>query len=478
LADEARSRDADQPLFRDNDPELLETELPALHRASIIWHRYTQYFPDDPLSNLSSGIREALYRRSKWNYGDYASALILMCDALTRAAQPVEVKILTTNYDDRLEQLATDGGLIPAGQDSTAFVPVYLQAADTPAVGERDGSPGREVQIVYLHGKIDSKGGPHEGKLIFSELDYLQHGRAVVDFLVKEFANSPVLILGSSLEDNPLLEALAKTKDSEKAGQGRWAIYPRAAAPRKLDVYRVTAPETLPDPLVHLANRAQQFGLELIVPDFFSQATQFLREVARARALMDKNESYAFAETGTDYDTRLSDWWREWFIADDAERQSAQASCSQNLHLALDKVRTITGDLDERLKIELWVRWGPDHRSLLLWASSTGTWPDYAIARRVSIEADSKHAAARAFATGEVLLDKIPAENDRWDRYFAVPIRPAGVIDSQVLGVIALAPASSSSSGQTTKISTSQPAILGQIGRYLRAVGRDLLRPQ
>ena len=95
---------------------------------------------------------------------------------------------------------------------------------------------------------------------------------------------------------------------------------------------------------------------------------------------------------------------------------------------------------DETLKLEMWIRWDPDHgRQLWLWASSTGSWPAMDSVRRAEIEADSRHVSVQAYCLGRPEIYRAADRNDRWRPYLCVPIRVGGRGEELPVGVISMA---------------------------------------
>lgn len=456
----------------EDDRHRLSQSLQPLELASLIWHNYKKQFTvgdNDPIGVLADNIAALIYRQNQWKLGDYVRATMILCDTLVRGG--THVRILTTNYDYYLEMAAERESQIIDG--TGALFSSTWALSDIPADAPRktldESSPdnSRRVSITHLHGVIlpQNYRVTERIPLVFSEKHYHLHQEDTVRTITNAIRDKPVLILGSSLTDPPLLQALAQT-----SGQ-RWSIYPRAAARPSLEPYRVDFPNTSNDLMERLADRAKEFDVELITPDFFCQAAQFLREVSHAKNLISNGSCYA-TSSPTTHDARLKLWWDCWAIQNLPDLEKAQAAHSLRLHEVLGEVKLATGDPDERMKIDLWVRWKPMGRNLQLWASSTGTWPDHTIARRVPIEATSNYAAVEAFSQGHVLLRQTQGRSDRWNRYLAIPIRQDAVVDSQVVGVITLATANNN---QNTKLSDSEPAVLLAVSLLLRGLGREML---
>lgn len=466
----------------------LSDVLPPLQQASIVWHHYRRSFgATHALGQLQESIAQQIYRTNQWRSGDYSAATVLMCSALRSAG--ANVTVVTTNYDNYLEQ-ASDILRIEHGEDKISRLrSIVAEPFTEPVADDKEGASAQTVlsvgsdyedleqseeyvPVIHVHGVLE----PREiitisTGIVFSEADYENSQEDVAQEIEAEFHDSAVLILGSGLDDPPLLRALARTVDGVAP---RWAVYPRAAMPRLLKPYETENPGSAEDIARQFTARAEEFGLELIVPDFYSQASQFVREVAHAAVLSAGGRMYRVG-SGTDYDRRLTDWWNAWEATNlEPGRRIAQQHAHTRLANELPLLRLVINALDDRVKLELWVRWRPstDNRHLQLWASSTGTWPDTHSARRVPIQEDSPYAAVEAFTRGQVLLSKTLGRSDRWERYFAVPIRTKGPFTSQVVGVLTLAV---SNDGNQTQVSEKHPEVLEALGRRMVSLGRELL---
>lgn len=452
----------------------LGEQLPVLHQASLIWEHYSKQHDDNALSQLQDKISTLIYRKNQWRSGEYSASLILMCDVLIRSG--VDVSIYTTNYDTYLEDvpLRLQGSDTPVLSPVVGLTPVDVLTDDDDTDDVLDDALplGPAIEVTHLHGVIGPRGQiqTYQTPPVFSEIDYHLSQNATVRRLTQGFSGTSVLILGSGLDDPPLLRALAETRGKTK---DRWAIFPRAAA-RKLEPYDLEKVPSSDDIMTEVEKRMAQFNVKLVMPDFFTQASQFVREVAYARQCMDSGSEYQVRPSS--YDSRLAAWWESWVALTGASsRASRQRTDHRKLMKAVDSLRKYTGDPDERLKVEAWLRWKPGElRHLQLWASSTGTWPDNRSARRVPIEEGSDYAAVQAFVAGQVLLSETAGRSHRWERYLAVPIRLHGGLDSPVVGVVTLATANV---GGASKFRENQPAVLEYAVRYLRTVGRDLFNP-
>lgn len=446
----------------------LAGKIPPAQQASILMEFYTSKYGRQALNRLLIDIEALIYRGQQWRSGEYSKALTLLSDALLRDNRPP--RLFTTNYDAYLElapdQLRSELPGLAVNFSGTA------EDGDSQVFTLVPQTSTNVVDIVHVHGLvIDHSNVPGHGlgatgtHLVFAERDYHRSQNRVVDALSRAFEGSNVLILGSGLDDPPLLRALAESKSLK-----RWAVLPRAALRSDIGMFDVSRAEQQGDVALSLSRRARQFGgLKLIVPDFFSQAAQFVREIACAV------EAGPYPVTpATGYMMRLQQWWDRWAAAhiDPSDIEERQQDAHRVLSDAVAEVRTITGNGSEHLKIEMWVRWEPAERNLKLWASSTGTWPDTETARQVPIQLISNYAAVQAFVAGEILLSDTDQRSDRWSRYFAVPVRESAAAQAPVVGVITIATADND--GNTT-ISDENPDVLSELAQLMRRLASRVL---
>lgn len=81
---------------------------------------------------------------------------------------------------------------------------------EIPRSGE---NPGKII-VTFLHGRVDRSGNDSSssGDIVFSEYSYAQTRETSVSYLTEQIKRSAFLAVGSSLLDEPLIEALANTK--------------------------------------------------------------------------------------------------------------------------------------------------------------------------------------------------------------------------------------------------------------------------
>ena len=288
--------------------------------------------------------------------------------------------------------------------------------------------------VVHLHGFVGRAASIDE-HVILSELDYIRSRGVSESVLHSIFEGRPVILVGTSITDPPLLSALESTKD--KLGPRRYAISARQSIRIESDDQSLMA-----DLNSRMQDRMDQFGVHLVWSDFYSQVAQFLGEVQHAVEYSRPDKPYAGDWSGIRYGTRLTSWWTRWWDQRNKNIEVSQTADHKVLRdFALPEIRHNLGSESEHLKLELWVRWEPNERSrkMTRWASSTGTWHDADTMRNAEISASSEYAAIRAFCLGRAEIYDSSADSDRWKTYLCLPIRVAVDGGTIPVGVLALA---------------------------------------
>ncbi|HEX4721887.1 MAG TPA: SIR2 family protein, partial [Pseudonocardiaceae bacterium] len=400
-----------------------------------------------------------LYQARQWRGGDYADSIAVLCrEWVTR--RNGRIVVLTTNYDQYLEEAfyQTAGTTEPDG-----LVGSFTLDRES---GKALRSLRKPVSIMHIHGVVLRE--PVAGRLdqiVLDDGDYFRTENDTADLLTSLFSRNDVLILGSSLEDAPLLRALWNTR---RGKHRRWAVYPRQNLATGPGAYRR---REYNDMIYTVRERTSDFRLDVIAPDFFCQAAQFVREVCVALCHSANDQQYDLANFTHEYNRRLNEWWRSWYKSRRANQVAAHRADHDVLAAEIEQVRTLLGT-NERLKLELWLRWRPSRRNrvLKLWASSTVTWQDPAMQHEVPIEAGSPDPAVQAFCAGAAQLHTVGTSHDRWRRYLAVPLRNGERAHSIQVGVFTL----SSMDEHSTSLDEQNPRLIWVVER-LSATAKNLI---
>jgi SIR2-like domain len=461
--------------------------------ASIAAELYVTNHGAQWKEQLANDLRSNLYEKDTWEAGPLAMNLVRLAGNI--AQRGGRVRFVTTNYDTHLEEMifAYNDSIRdrPDDQMSSRILLIDKEFARTGSgSGKGRGDQPKEIEITYLHGRIDRKRGS-DGGLVLREADYFATAADKVDArlveLLTQTEQSVTLIVGSGLTDTPLLRALAKTA---RAGgprdvneQKRFAVYPlQSKDTSALD-------ELMIDELKRAMElRMRQFDTKLIIPNFYFQVAQFLEELITCSALGSTpsvRPAMRYVGDGSQirYDARLLDWWTKWSSRRLRRISEAQNVAQPALQNVVEKLSETYSFYDECIRLELWVRWDPAQaaRELRLWALSTGTQLDIRALRAAKLDGSSHYASVRAFCGGRPTLEDrfrregiLPSSSDKWMTVLAVPVSYDHEYGLLPVGVVTLM---SQTELSNSRLSTLDVAELRAVVELLREVGRDLVGP-
>lgn len=497
---------ASKKILSNVDRQTLSEHLSPLEASTALATYYAK-LREDPLrarKSLVGRVREHIYPDATWNAGKLnevlAKFLIFRAVAEILDGPPWRTLVVTTNYDTFLEEELSRQILWMTEPPETADVralgitvnPITLKTArssgfrDLAEIASEVGEPGT-ISIVYLHGRLPEEGGQVE-PLAITETDYNYLRPQVSSVLRWAFEGRSALIVGSSLSDPPLVSAL---QDTYQSGARRLALLPMPA------IASQARGEPGESELIalrkHQAARLEQFEVEMLAPDFFSQVAQFVQECIVAIAKIGPSETYA-TKRDLRYGGRLTAWWDGWYKHRfsnlrfrDFTRTKLHGLAERIVHDELIEAGGIPGYKDEVLKVEMWVRWHPDddHRCLALWASSDSIWHEEKTLRMADLSLASEYAAVRSYVAGRPQLDyatndgtAVESEDsphvDRWKTFLSVPIHLEGEIGVLPVGVITLA--SRAGEGASAIWATSAPKMEELVANLL-VVGLEALSP-
>ncbi len=375
--------------------------------ASIVRQAFDQdpdIGPQKAVATLTSRIWEVLYGEEPEAQGPLLLNIARL--ALSWKAQGKDVAIVTTNFDNNIEQIVErDKGLKRFTQNGFRLVP-FTGVAEP----ER-----RVIPVYHLNGLIPVE-GEAQGKVILSERGFAVGNESYEiqaedewqgQILEQRFSDSTVLFVGSSVTDPLVVRVLAATANS---GADRYATF----AVQGYD-YPEEAREAC---ILGLEQRLLHLAVEPVRPDFFGQIPQLLFEV-HLRSL----ERRSYGSASYRYGQRLMRWSKEWgakikkvgFV-------EAQHDCQRLLAKKKgDARRLLRSNRDESLKLELWVRRRPKGRGLWLWGSSETVWHSERGLHEEPIKNDSDYAAVKAFCSGHVDRGHLTGPS-RWKAYLSLPI--------------------------------------------------------
>lgn len=461
-------RRADIEAVRAVSPEQLASSL--VHTLRAVAAGSKQSLQD----TLRKRIKRSLYgTAASWQGGRLSRNIMQL--ALFRSLRGSQTTIFTTNYDDHIEQRyheirETIETLTEVGVPGLRVIginsddPIYTTAP----LRLDPRSPSSHITVVYLHGRVPSE-GQVSWPIVLDENSYAATAGAVGTTLKHGFNTHPLsVIVGSSLQDLPLIRALSSTRSSGE----RIAILTKGSHADDLSADGDSLSLDL------LRDRAAELAVTPVFADFHGQVAQLAGEMALRTAFPQPRDD---APLSWSYMDRLDAWWRTWSSVAGRDQQ-----LPEKLHTELQGLLPlfeITPDADplstesERYRLELWVRAFPiaPERQLVRWAASDGRTIDGAKGKCGPLDTASYLAPVRAFAEGRAgAYDVADLEQGREsiDRYtskgfLAVPIR----VRDCIVGVLTLASSNRLTSARMTRSSeTTEKAVA-----YMLDLGQRLL---
>jgi hypothetical protein len=357
-----------------------------------------------------AAIRSALYEKqpSPLRPGRIARALAHMCRIFDG-----QIRFITTNYDDLLEEaLRIDGALRPspryvASDGSIELVPGY-----------DDGT----VEIIHLHGFIPRLGNSSYGGLILDERDFaIEPVRPPGPVLPKLLSrDEPTLFLGLSFTDPNLVAAcynLPVAANSRPPWHGLFVNFRDDAA--SVEDYKF--------------ERIRELGVRPFKLASFGQVSQVLYEIAH-RAVYGGAE-YWDDDSGRRYGLRLTRWRQRFelehrgLLGGDHFEERQQHIHEELSALLEDLTKGELHELrpGENLGVHLWARRPGDEAGLgwlqLLGSSSNRHREPWSLnVRTEPVRGGSKSVAVRSLFYGGVQRRDEADTSGRWSSTIAAPI--------------------------------------------------------
>jgi hypothetical protein len=330
----------------------------------------------------------------------------------------LDLRILTTNYDDLIEQGFADSDL---GVVAEPYADPERRAASR--------TDGRQ-DVVHLHGYLP-RSGDAIGDIVLTEDDYQQV--ATDDWQSTEVGHAltrtTCLFIGSSLTDPNLLRYLYR--HVRKGSPQHYAIFTRqgtykAGTPRELIAAREVA----------LTRRWQQRHVEVVFVDHYVEIAQALAEIALARD---------DAQTYITLPERLAGWHEvvagellvaeepaEFAVAQDALHDALRDALRTAVDTAAHELDTDPGD--EVLGATLWLV-DRDGTHLTSWAMTDRAHRDPRTVDPVPIDEFSQWVAVRAFTRGAMLAEPRNTYASRWRYIRGLPLVTTGHLPVGVITV-------------------------------------------
>lgn len=141
--------------------------------------------------------------------------------------------------------------------------------------------------------------------------------------------------------------------------------------------------------------------------DFHVQQAQFFRELIAASKITTPQSKYNSPRAQLHYYARLGSWWKKLRLDSSRVRtEEMQFEVHDFLsEFVLPECRTILEARDERLNVEVWIRWNPSsERVFRLFGSTVGVWVDQNAMRREEISLGTESIIVDTFREGRPQL--------------------------------------------------------------------------
>ena len=235
-----------------------------LQSATILAQLFDKTVGRGPLRDT---LRVLLYTGRGWSGGRLSRTIGDL--ATTRSS----FALMSTNFDDYLER-ELQSACEEVGMKFERILADEIKRKGSRRSQRRDVLLDNTATCTYLHGYIPdlTRPKPERGAAdrlpVLSEDEYLGKAAETTRRLRRAFQDADILIVGSSVTDPPLLEALWRTRETDRH---RFAIMPLQQWTYESDSER--------DEIVdEVRNRLSMFNVEPVFPDFYFQIAQFLRE--------------------------------------------------------------------------------------------------------------------------------------------------------------------------------------------------------
>lgn len=376
----------------------------------------------DETAYLGPILERLLYAENGWQEGYILRNLARL--SLGFALVGRKVRIVTTNYDDYIERAILQE-LDEWTRDSELSDPIPGFAVRDIVNGELsriDPVNGATlIQLVYIHGR-KAQGVAPNGHLVFSEDSYSKNRTQEIDTLIGQFTeDAALLVVGASFNDEPLVEALIRTKKHQTTRYALLVGRGETAEERKA--------KSLVDRL-----RGDHLGVQILSPESYAQVAQYIEELRILMILCSVDSMDTYFKSFS-YGKRLRAWWEQWSNLEwhrnhDAHFELLRDTVSE-LHSYFEKNDIHRRNNEEVLKLEAWIRVDPsythDRRFLTHWANSIGPLRTREAFRRERIGPGSSIAAVVALQHGRPMLLSLldlgfEPKASRWQSYLVVPI--------------------------------------------------------
>lgn len=333
---------------------------------------------------------------------DFAPGPISRQIAQLRRRMRERVTIVTSNYDDLLEQALREAGF--AAKDVKSYI------------RQRKVIPAGAVPVTHLHGYAGRDAT--KGTLILSEEHYHQMQRGSSwqeDLMAERLLNSNCLFIGSSLTDPNLIRYLYGYRGERPHA----ALFVRQAESAQLPANVRAAREEA------TARRWQRCGVDAIFVDHFADVAQVLHEIG-----LRHEDAAGYRSLFERASTWISEVESSVIGVDcDSDFELGQRFLSDRLRVLLDRGMREAERFDadfsnERIAASLWLA-TREGDGLMSWATTDRLHRDPSTMQAVPIQAGSRWIAVEAFCRGTRVGEDRDVYASRWRYIRGLPLTPA-----------------------------------------------------
>jgi hypothetical protein len=421
--------------------------------------------------NRSDGRRQ---RPSSFAPGTTARAVAALRVAWDAGEHRPRMKILTTNYDDLIEQALRDRDDV----HETAVVPIYWPMRRPAA------KPG-QIKVHHLHGFQPRKGGP-KGDIVLTDKSFYSPGESEVarrhevsDILT----HSTCLFLGTSFSDPNIIRYMAEAARLRRAAHGFSAS--KQLGPVHVAVFTQRSEDPPGAQRVQeqiAASRLEESLTEALFLDHYSDVGQFVFEVRNRLA----ESSYR------NHHRRARDLIRALqrhvlFVGQPARYDRAQPELNKRLSTILRQgLKTVDSErgtdlCSEPIAAAVWLM-DEAGTAITPWLTTDRIHRDPNLLQTVEVAPDSRWLAVRTVCEGRFMREPRDPQESRWAYLVGFPL----LVDDGYEGLVpigAITLSTTADAGRTALAGLDhegrtllREAIGGSIGDWLlqaaRATGR------
>lgn len=372
--------------------------------------------------------------------------------AALRALWGDRLEILTTNYDDLLEQALIDGGT------ARTRIRSYIQNR------EPDKRPAGTVAVTHLHGLAGRSGDPKGVVLTEEHYHRMQRGTSWQEQLVTDrLQNSTCIFVGMSLADPNLIRYLYGYKASHPPRHA--AIFVRQGEPQVSPAVRAAMEEAV-------SRRWGRCGVETIFVDHFADAAQLLYEVG-LRKRVGAAGYEPVAKRAAEVIGRIERGLR---VSSQSSFAQQQIALSRRLRTLLDEfvTRTLSSAglaAKEKLGLALWLL-SKDGSGLVGWAHSDRAHQDPSTLAPVPVVAASNWVSVRTLCQGTIVEFDRDTYASRWHFVRGLPL----VLDEPTRLPIGVLTISSTEPFKSSVLKNMPEEVAGAWHGALQSLGAGLLQ--